>query len=199
MKEIKSLIFKRFCRYNEDSGTILCENFENYASLEFSSFEKSIKNIILNPLKNQILDDNLQFGKLDVKSNYEVKLSRVVQIDILSNPFASINASINNLLLFSDSIFEIIYENNKIDSNMCSNLAQNEIFISLVETSSSLILDNTVFSAYPYCQYFFNQANLEYFKVMKMTKNQAENNFQNLYISATQMFHCIYNTDVQTN
>ena len=128
LKEIKSLIFKRFCRYNEDSGTILCENFENYASLEFSSFEKSIKNIILNPLKNQILDDNLQFGKLDVKSNYEVKLSRVVQIDILSNPFASINASINNLLLFSDSIFEIIYENNKIDSNMCSNLAQNEIF-----------------------------------------------------------------------
>ena len=121
--------------------------------------------LALNPLGPTTLDNDLEFDNLNVQSNYEVILSNVGQIDFLSNPFAVLNAAITNKITILDSVFEIVYENKTIDVTTCNYLAQNEIFVSLVETSSSLILENTHFSTNPYCQYFFNRAKLDYFKI----------------------------------
>jgi hypothetical protein len=121
--------------------------------------------LALNPLGLLSLDNDLEFDNLNVQSNYDVILSNIGQIDFLSNPFAVLNAAIMNKITILDSIFEIVYENKTIDATTCNYLAQNEIFISLVETSSSLILENTRFSTNPYCQYFFNSAKLDYFKI----------------------------------
>jgi len=153
-----------YCKYNQ--STLVCENFESFTQLEFSSFAgKPVEVLALNPLGFTTLDNDLEFDNLNVQSNYEVILSNVGQIDFLSNPFAVLNAAITNKITILDSVFEIVYENKTIDVTTCNYLAQNEIFVSLVETSSSLILENTRFSTNPYCQYFFNRAKLDYFKI----------------------------------
>ena len=158
-----------YCKYDETSESLICTNFESYSQLDFSSFSsQSVQILSLIPNGPLILGNDLDLDNLNLKLNYEVVLLNVSKIDFLSNPFAVFNASLTNRITIADSVFELAYENNTINSTVCSDLAQNEIFISLVETSSSLILDNTLFSAYPYCQFFFNQANLEYFKVMNM-------------------------------
>ena len=82
-----------------------------------------------------------------------------------------------------DSIFNLVYENKTIDATICNYLAQNEIITSLVETSSSLLLENTQFSSNPYCQFFFNRAKLDYFKVSNLNSTNKLEFFDNSLIN----------------
>jgi len=171
--------FDNYCRSIDVN--LLCENFTSFAQLNLSYFEPQInatsfKYLVFAPSEPLLLDATLNVDKLPVATDtYEVTLNNILGIDILSNPFAEIDPGIRNIFQLDDSKFELIYENEPVDSLACNYILQNEIFIPLTATASLFFLNNPTFSSTPTCQAFFNTANLNLFDISNV--NFENNSF----------------------
>ena len=185
-----------YCKVTQGSK-IKCERFSEFKQLDFSNFTpddgKSFDEIKFYPMYPIILDNSLNLGQINVTDYYYVEFVNVYSINLLSNPFAELNPYKKTTLVFTDSRFEFLYQNQIIDVDKCNYLLQNEIYISILDTSFVFGLNNPSYQNYPMCPIIFQAATVETFAINNIN---IDNQFSFMDTSALN-FSSFFTSDVR--
>ena len=182
-----------YCKIQNNG--LICQNFNDFAQLNLSYFvpenisADGFESLKFSPTAPIFLDDSLLLTGIKVKNNYEIQFDSLSGFDILSNPLAFLDLSKKGIVTFSNSKLELFYENKTIDINTCSYILQNELIITLMYSSASFIVENSIYSANPICPILFDGSKLELFHLTNISPNNKFSIIESELLNLTNLPH----------
>ena len=172
ISRIRNLPFDHYCSVIQITppnsaieSTLTCRNFHAFNALNLSYFQLdddlTFSYLEFIPASPIFFDNSLELKGLKVDDTYAVKLNNVYEFDLLTNPFAILDYRKKISLFFIDSVFEYVHERNTIDVEKCKYLLENEILVTILDSTNFLVLDNPKYSSNPMCPILFKGLKLK--------------------------------------
>jgi len=190
--------------YRYDNWVILTD-FYQFDQLNFNCNQPiDMSNWELKPTsKTLILDDSLKINNLSIRiddqSDFSIVLNNFYGFDLSANPFRYLNL-INFefkyiFWMFKNSNFDFFYKNTSLNGKCDFFMSTNREFFheSLFQKFKLLFLGDSVKFSGTTCPIIFNNTQITYFSIDKISNSFIEKNhleFQIMHLNASRYFKC---------